>query len=493
MNRMRMAFLLSPLFLALVILINPNMRLPSYAQTTSTTILVSRNSAGIPGNNHSLRNAISGDGQVIAFDSIASNLSDDFVAETNVFVRDLKTGQTQMVSRHSDGTPGDHNSYVSSLSADGRFVAFTSIAGNLDDEDVVRCMDLAGPMHCVDVFVHDRLNGETTLVSRNSDGIPGNDDAWMSAISADGRYVAFESRATNLAEGDTFLCGEAPHLVSCYDIFVHDRLTGETTVVSRRTDGTFANNDSANPAISADGRFVAFESMADNLIDDDAGSCGSWCYNIFLHDRETGQTTLVSRGLNGEPANGGSSDPGISADGRYVTFDSFAGNLTDSDTQRCDYLRVDSCGDVFVYDRVTGQTTLISRHTNGAHGNSNSADPSISADGRYIAFMSTASNLTDYDTSFFRGRVYVHDRVLGTTALVSLSANGALPNGAAYSPDISASGRFVTFDSTAENLVDDDTVICNDLDGQSNCIDIFLRDRGPVGRFVAYAPTINVP
>ena len=492
MNRTRMVFLLSPLFLGLVILINPNMRLPSNAQTTPTTMMVSRNSAGIPGNRHSLRNAISGDGQVVAFDSLASNLSDDYIAETNVFVRDLKTGQTQMVSRHSDGTPGDHNSFVSSLSADGRFVAFKSSAGNLDDNDVVRCMDQAGPMHCVDVFVHDRLNGETTLVSRNSDGIPGNDDASMSAISADGRYVAFESRATNMV-ADTFLCGKAPYLERCSRIFVHDRLTGETTAVSRRTNGPLANRESANPSISADGRFVVFESMADNLIDDDAGSCGPWCYNIFLHDRETGETTLVSRGLNGEPANDGSSDPGISADGRYVTFDSFAGNLTDSDTQRCDYLRVYSCEDVFVYDRVTDQATLISRHTNGAHGNSNSADPSISSDGRYIAFMSTASNLTDYDTSFFRGRVYVHDRVLGTTALISLSTDRVLPNGAAYSPSISASGRFVTFDSSAGNLVDDDTVICNGLDGQSNCIDIFLRDRGPIGRFVVYAPTITVP
>ena len=171
MNRTRLVFLLSPLFLGLVILINPNMRLPSNAQTTPTTMMVSRNSAGIPGNRHSLRNSISGDGQVVAFDSLASNLSDDPIAKTNVFVRDLKTGQTQMVSRHSDGMPGDHNSFVSSLSADGRFVAFKSSAGNLDDNDVVRCMDQAGPMHCVDVFVYERLIGKTTLVSRNSDGI----------------------------------------------------------------------------------------------------------------------------------------------------------------------------------------------------------------------------------------------------------------------------------------------------------------------------------
>jgi Tol biopolymer transport system component len=316
----------------------------------------------------------------------------------------------------------------------------------------------------------------------------------LSTISADGRFIAFESRADNLVEGDTFLCGEAPNLSNCKDIFVHDRLTGETTAVSRRTDGPLGNRESTNPAISADGRFVVFESMADNLIDGDVGDCGYWygCVNIFLHDRVTGETTIISRGSKGEPVNGDSGEPVVSADGRYVAFDSWADNLTDNDNQPCGLKTANHCKDVFVHDRVTGQTSLISRHTNGTQGNHNSADPSISADGRHVAFNSAATNLTDLD-NLYNGQIYVHDRALGTTTLVSRSTEGMPADWPSGHSMISASGRFVTFGTMAGNLVDDDPIRCNGLDGPNSCSDIFLHDRGPVGYFIAYMPALSKP
>jgi len=215
-------------------------------------------------------------------------------------------------------------------------------------------------------------------VSVASGGTQGNGDSGCPSISADGRYVAFQSYASNLVPGDTNEVG---------DVFVHDRLTGQTTRVSVASDGTEGNDYSRRPSISADGRYVAFASLASNLVPGDTN--GTW--DVFVHDRLTGQTTRVSVASGGAQGNSGSWCPSISADGRYVAFQSYASNLVPGDTN--------GVLDVFVHDRLTGQTTRVSVASDGTQGDSYSFGSSISADGRYVAFSSLASNLVPGDTN----------------------------------------------------------------------------------------------
>jgi len=231
------------------------------------------------------------------------------------------------------------------------------------------------------------MPGNTTRVSVASDGTQSNHDSYNPSISANGRYVAFESEATNLVSGDTN---------NFRDIFVHDRQTGQTTRVSVASDGTQANGHSFDPSISADGRYVVFESLASNLVSGDTNDH----QDIFVHDRQTGQTTRVSVASDGTQANDHSFDPSISADGRYVAFISFASNLVGGDTEPPILPSTTSLpnnpasqgrgvsSQVFVHDRQTGATTLVSVAIDGSEGNGHSEEVSISADGRYVAFRS---------------------------------------------------------------------------------------------------------
>jgi Tol biopolymer transport system component len=230
--------------------------------------------------------------------------------------------------------------------------------------------------------------GTTTCVSVASDGSQGNDGSYSPSISADGRYVAFDSDASNLVSGDTN---------SESDVFVHDRQTGETTRVSVASDGEQGNEDSWYPSISADGRHVAFGSSASNLVGGDTNSE----YDVFVHDRQAGQTTRVSVASDGGQGNDRSEEFSISADGRYVVFDSAASNLVGCDTN--------DVWDIFVHDRQAGQTTRVSAASDGSQGNSDSGGSSISADGRYVVFDSAASNLVGGDTNG-NWDVFVHDR-----------------------------------------------------------------------------------
>jgi hypothetical protein len=288
-------------------------------------------------------------------------------------------GETTRVSLASDGAQGNHASCAASISADGRFVAFSSSASNLAPGDTNDALD---------IFVHDRQTGATTRVSLASDGSEANGYSWRASISADGRLVAFDSKASNLAPDDTngFL-----------DVFVHDRQTGATTRVSLASDGGEGNGDSAYASISADGRLVAFASWASNLTPNDTND--TW--DVFVHDRQTGATTRVSLDSGSEAKNGHSWRASISADGRLVAFDSEASNLVPDDTN--------VTWDVFVHDRQTGATTRVSLASDGGEGNGDSAYASISADGRLVAFDSWASNLTPDDTNG-DSDVFVHDR-----------------------------------------------------------------------------------
>src|SRR5213592_4033360 len=247
------------------------------AQTTERVSVASGGTT--EGNDTSLGSALSADGRFVAFDSSATDL---VAADTNgvsdVSVHDRQTGTTERVSVASHGAQGNGSSglvtfaFPPALSADGRFVAFVSAATNLVASDT---------NGATDVFVHDRQTGTTERVSVASDGTEGNAASAGATLSADGRFVAFHSAATNLVAGDTNATN---------DVFVHDRQTGITERVSVASDGTQGNKASSYPALSADGRFVAFDSDATNLVAGDTNGTT----DVFVHDRQTGTTERVS-------------------------------------------------------------------------------------------------------------------------------------------------------------------------------------------------------
>jgi Tol biopolymer transport system component len=215
---------------------------------------------------------------------------------------------------------------------------------------------------------------------------------------------------------------------------------GQTTErVSVDSSGIEGNRESRVPSISASGRFIAFQSKATNLVF--GGSSG---LNIFVHDRQNGRTILVSVSSSGVEGNYASYDPSISSDGSQVGFWSEADNLVPGDTN--------GRADIFVHDHQTGMTERVSVNSLGAQGNDQSGTSSISADGRHVAFLSNADNLVPGDTNG-REDIFVHDRQLGVTERVSVNSLGTEGNRESQDPTISAYGRFVSFVSRSDNLV----------------------------------------
>ncbi len=396
---------------------------------TGTTRRVSVDSAGAEGNGTSFQGfSISADGRFVAFLSYATNLvAGDTNGVADIFVRDRATGTTERVSVDSAGAAGNGSSFEGSISVDGRFVAFDSAATNL----------VAGDTNGVaDIFVRDRATGTTERVSVDSAGAEGNGASSVAAISADGRFVAFLSYATNLVAGDTN--GVA-------DIFVRDRATGTTERVSVDSLGTQADGESNtfSTSISADGRFVAFSSDAANLVVGDTNGVG----DIFVRDRSAGTTERISVDSAGAQGNGSSNRPSISADGRFVAFNSDADNLVVGDSNG-----LMGRLDIFVHDRATGTTQRVSIDSAGAEGNGSSNRPSISADGRFVAYRSSSDNLVAGDTNGTFD-IFVHDRAAGTTERISVDSLGTQGNGVSNATAISVDGRFVALYSEATNLV----------------------------------------
>jgi Periplasmic component of the Tol biopolymer transport system len=356
--------------------------------------------------------------------------------------------RTERISVASDGTQGDEDSFSSAISADGRYVAFASDATNLVPGDTNGFRD---------VFVRDRQTGTTSRVNVASDGSQANHFTPGDgiAISADGRYVTFISFASNLVSGDTN---------GNYDAFVHDRLTGTTSLVSVSSTGVQGDVlGFGDMAISADGRYVAFVSGSRNLVHGKTSPTA----DVFVRDRWAGTTTRVSLAGDGSEANGGSFNPAISADGRYVAFNSFATNLVPGD--------VNNEYDVFVRDRFAGTTSMVSVSSAGVQGDTRSfTGLALSADGRYVTFNSNASNLVPGDTNEIKD-TFVRDRQTGVTSRVSVATDGTqasggtvFPFGAPFKVSISWDGRYVAFSTESSNLVPRDT---------NGFRDVFVRDR----------------
>jgi hypothetical protein len=405
----------------------------------------------------------------VAFESQADNLVAGVGNGLNqIFVHDRQTGTTAQVSVDSGPIPneGDRPSNDPAISGDGRYVAFESQADNLivGDTNVFPFSDL---------LLHDRQTGTTTLVSVDWNGIQGDGPSSSPSISADGRYVAFESGA-DLVAGD----------ISFDDIFVRDLLASTTILVSVDSNGLKGNGDSYAPSISSDGRYVAFESSAPDLV----APVSNGSIHIFVHDRDddengtydeaggisTAQVSVDSAGTEGDFD---SRVPSISEDGRYVAFESDATNLVGvgNDTN--------GGADVFVHDLQTGITTRVSVDSAGTEGDASSGAPSISADGRYVAFESDATNLVAGDGNGSTD-VFVHDRDTDgdglydepgevSTTRVSKDLAGVEGNDNSNRPSISADGSSVTFQSDADNLV------AGDMPFPFGFRDIFVDDLQP--------------
>lgn len=289
-------------------------------------------------------------------------------------------------------------------------------------------------------------HGPTIRASVSSGGGQSNEASSRPAVSANGRYIAFSSDATNLVSGD---------INNVRDIFVHDRVTNSTQRVSIRTGGEQANGPSFSPAISDDGQVIAFYSLASNLVDGDTNGRA----DVFAHDRQTGQTSLMSVVIGGA-GNGDSRDPDISGDGRYVVFSSSASNLIGGDTNQAD--------DIFRWDRVGLLMERISVDSNEAEANDYSRHPAVNGNGQRIVFTSDAGNLVAGDGNF-TADIFLRDTATGTTSRVSITDGGGEANGTSWLPDISGGGEHIVFVSLATNLV------ANDNNGYA---DVFLRNTG---------------
>ncbi len=322
----------------------------------------------------------------------------------------------ECVSVASDGTRGNDHSYWPSISADGRFVAFMSGASNLMLEDTNGVLD---------VFVYDRRTQTTERASVAPDGAEGNEASFEPCISADGRFVAFLSGASNLAPGDTN---------GCYDVFVRDRQMHTTERVNLSHEGRQGEGNCWSPSISADGRYVAFNSSASNLVPGDTNGE----IDVLVRDRVLPKTERISLAAEGDEA----MSPSISADGRYVAFTSYGDALPSP---------VPSVADVFMHDRITRQTVCVSVASEGTRGNGYSYSSSINADGRYVAFWSVAGNLVAEDTNG-AWDVFVHDRHMRTAERVSLDPDGAATPGDRCEASISGDGRHVVFLSDCSRL-----------------------------------------
>lgn len=381
--------------------------------------------------------------------------------------------RTDRVSVNSSGTAGSGASTTPSINGDGSLVAFVSQSTNF----------VAG-VSGVQIYAHNRQTNQIEVVSRDSNSSVINEGGGASSnpsISSDGRLVAFVSLSANLVTG-----------VSGQQIYVRDRQTGQTTVISKSSTGVIGNGASSAPAISADGRFVTFVSASTNLVTGVSGT------QIYVHDQQTGETTLVSQDISVPPVagNGVSAAPAISSDGQFVAFASLSTNLgAGGGTQQ-----------IYTHDRLAGAngtTSLVSKDATGTAGNGNSSTPSISGNGRFVAFMSLATNLV---ASVSGQQIYLHDRntgVNGTNSLVSHDNNGlpAQGNGASSVPSISSNGQVITFVSLATNLLTPAPAVAGQqvyshdrLAGANGTTNLVSKDNGVIpvaGDFASDEPSMN--
>jgi Tol biopolymer transport system component len=393
--------------------------------------------------------AISRDGRYVAFASVADDLvAGDTNGTSDVFVRDLVAGTTELVSVASGGARADGPSSSPSMSADGRHVAFASGATNLGP---------TGDDGAWDVFVHDRVTGVTEQVSRPAAGVTRDDrgDSGEAVITGDGRFVAFTSTAGDLVPGGSR---------GSVEVFVADRVTGVVEQASVSSAGEEGNGYSFGPSISDDGNLVAFTTDAFDLVglDDDFFTV------VAVRDRTAGTTTLVSAtGAGTAPAHDSESVVGhVSPDGSEIFFTSDASDIVPGDTNGAD--------DVFVWRVADGTVERLALAGPGAEpdGDSFLAGPTVSVDGRHVAFVSDATNLVEDDTNGSRD-VFVLDRVTGAVERLSVTEDGdeVVEPRTFFRTAVSGDGRRIAFPSSRR-------LVAGDTDDH---VDVYVRTRFAMG------------
>jgi Tol biopolymer transport system component len=380
--------------------------------------------------------------------------------------------RTDRVSVDSNGVTGNGASSAPSISGDGSLVAFVSLSTNF----------VTG-VNNSQIYVHNRQTNQIELTSRDSNATTVNEGDGVSstpAISADGRFVAFVSQSTNLVTG----------VIIAPQIYLRDRQTGQTTLVSKSSSGVTSNGlVNSSPAISGNGQFIAFVSNGTNVV---TGVTGQ---QIYLHDRVIGTTSLISKdnSVTPAPGDGTSVTPTISADGRYIVFASLATNLGAAGGNQ----------QIYSHDRLTGvngTTGLISKDSGATAGNGNNSTPSISGDGRFVAFTSLATNLV---AGVSGQQIYLHDRlagVNGTNSVISHDNSGApvSGNGASSVPSLGSNGQVVVFTSLSTNLltgVSGQQIYSHDrLAGANGTTSLVSKDNGVVpvaGSGLSNTPSAN--
>ncbi|GLY08495.1 hypothetical protein [Actinoplanes sp. NBRC 101535] len=404
----------------------PALSPPAYASGAEIS-KVSTPVTGTSTDGDSTTPVVSDDGRYVAFASGATNLvNGDTNNSYDIFLTDRRDGTTRRLSIAANGAQADSASYGPSITADGHFILFYSYAANLVPGDTNGVNDL---------FLYDtRLQSLRRIDALAGDGTNPFHDLSSARISADGSTVVLSPTAA-LVPGDTN---------GSNDVYAHDLATSRTDLISHTAAGTTGNGASFAAAVSAGGRYVAFLSYATDLVAGDTNATA----DVFLRDRSTGTVTRVNLTHDGRQFTRSTDmSLAVSADGRYVTFASAEPTAVPGDTN--------ANTDVFVRDVTAGRTSVVSAIPGGTPGSTYSADPVISANGRYIAFRSLAANLVPGDTNGDYD-VFVRDLRTQRTTLVSLSASGQQGNGSSYQVQISANGRRLAFVSSATNLVPGD-------------------------------------
>lgn len=362
--------------------------------------------------------SLSGDGAAVAFSALGGDLvPGDDNGVSDVYVRDLAAQTLQRASVGPGAADTDGASYLPQLDADGHVVAFTSDADDLGPTD---------GNDASDAYARDLTQPAVELVSVNLHGGAGNGAAEANDVSSTGRFVAFEASASNLVPDDTN---------QTRDAFVRDRVDTRTTRVSVGTDGTEADGPSSHAAISADGRLVAFSSLAANLVVGDTNGVA----DVFLHDLATGTTERVSTTPSGAELDGPSIMPTISDDGSRVAFASFATNAVADDSN--------GVSDIYVRDLAANTITRASVRTDGSQGTGPGDEPRLSGDGRSVVFQ-TSSNLAPGDLNLVTD-VYVRRIDARRTIVVSTNKGGLTATYAAGHGSLSDEGFYVAFTARA--------------------------------------------
>jgi Tol biopolymer transport system component len=453
-------------------------------------------------NGGSTNPVISGDGRYIVFESLSNDVSPD-ARQTpcdidfdgyldnkcrNIYLYDRELNQAELVTVGRNNFPAEGSSFYPSINDNGDYIAFMSFAGNLDEDDESWCIKDEIRTSCQQIFLNDRTTDQIHWISRAFNGGSPDGNSYLataSALSSDGRFLVYMSYATNLVEEDS---NESP------DVFLYDRTTEKTSRLSLSSEGEQGNGPSYFPFISGNGEYVAFVSMATNLVPDDTNGEP----DIFVYSLATREISRVSIASDGREANSFSDYPALSDDGRYILFESPASNLVPEDNNT--YCEIDgdrntrdNCRDIFMHDRQTGETSRVSVGTEGDESNNLSMGNYLAGNSQILVFASLASNLVSEDNNGTFD-VFVRDTENQETIRISLSSDGEEGNhhsGIAVDPvqwrpsfGISNNGRYIVFSSSSDTWIERDwndedecNLRRNGLVFAPDCNDIFLHDR----------------